>query len=127
MDPSSRLRRPIVLPLTSSNGRDYYLLSLDLSSSRRSAAVGYQTRCPRRVKSLDDVSGRVESRPAGTQERLAEATDFHWTHVGPVERGERNVRLRNILKLTHRLGIDDQESGLLAVLDPWMRPAEPTG
>lgn len=34
-----------------------------------------------------------------TQEAVADAADLHWTFVGQVERGERNLSYKNILKL----------------------------
>ena len=40
-----------------------------------------------------------------TLEELAERCGLHWTYVGQVERGKRNVTLRNILKLAGALGV----------------------
>jgi transcriptional regulator with XRE-family HTH domain len=44
-----------------------------------------------------------------SQEQLADACGLHWTFVGQVERGRRNVSLHNILKLAHGLNIDPCE------------------
>jgi transcriptional regulator with XRE-family HTH domain len=38
------------------------------------------------------------------QQRLAERCGLHWSFVEQVERGRRNVRLHNILKLAAALG-----------------------
>lgn len=41
-----------------------------------------------------------------SQERLADACGLHWTFVGQVERGQRNITLHNILRLAVGLQID---------------------
>lgn len=42
-------------------------------------------------------------------ERLAEESGLHWTYVGSVERGQRNVSLLNIVRLAAALGVDAGE------------------
>lgn len=44
-----------------------------------------------------------------TQESLADAAGLHWTYVGQVERGERNLSYKNLLKLAHGLGVEVAE------------------
>lgn len=40
-----------------------------------------------------------------SQEILAERADLHWTYIGGIERGERNVSLVNIVGIARALGV----------------------
>lgn len=56
-----------------------------------------------------EFGGRVRARCAElgcSQEKLAEQAGLHWTFVGQVERGQRNLTLHNIVKLATALKID---------------------
>jgi transcriptional regulator with XRE-family HTH domain len=44
-----------------------------------------------------------------SQEALADVARLHWTFVGQVERGRRNLTLHNILKLAAALRVDPGE------------------
>ncbi|WP_250285568.1 MULTISPECIES: helix-turn-helix domain-containing protein [unclassified Frankia] len=44
-----------------------------------------------------------------SQEQLADEAGLHWSFVGQVERGRRNISLHNILKLATGLKIDPGE------------------
>lgn len=44
-----------------------------------------------------------------SQERLAQRVGLHWTFIGQVERGQRNLSLQNILRLAAGLEIDPAE------------------
>jgi transcriptional regulator with XRE-family HTH domain len=54
-----------------------------------------------------------------SQEELARRSDLHWTFVGQVERGQRNLSLHNLLRLARGLKIDpaDLVQGLKAPRD----------
>jgi XRE family transcriptional regulator, regulator of sulfur utilization len=38
-----------------------------------------------------------------SQEEMGEACDLHWTYIGQVERGERNLTLESIQKIAYGL------------------------
>ena len=40
-----------------------------------------------------------------SQEKLAERADLHWTYIGGIERGERNVSLLNIVRIAKALQV----------------------
>lgn len=44
-----------------------------------------------------------------SQEALAERAELHWTYLGGVERGERNISLLNIVKIAQALNISAKE------------------
>ena len=43
-----------------------------------------------------------------TQEQLAERANRHWTYIGGIERGERNVTLQVIADIARALGVEIQ-------------------
>jgi transcriptional regulator with XRE-family HTH domain len=44
-----------------------------------------------------------------SQEQLATDSSLHWSYIGQVERGQRNVTLHSILKLAEVLQVDPCE------------------
>jgi transcriptional regulator with XRE-family HTH domain len=51
-----------------------------------------------------------------SQEALAARSGVHWTFLGQVERGRRNLNLHNLLKVARGLGVDPAE--LVQGLEP---------
>jgi transcriptional regulator with XRE-family HTH domain len=67
---------------------------------------------------LAEFGARVRARRLElklSQEGLADRSGLHWTFVGQVERGRRNLSLHNLLKLADALEIDpgDLVTGLV--------------
>jgi transcriptional regulator with XRE-family HTH domain len=56
----------------------------------------------RRLRKLRKAAGM-------TQEELAHAAGLHWTYVGQIERGERNLTYKNVAKLARGLGLEATE------------------
>jgi transcriptional regulator with XRE-family HTH domain len=56
-----------------------------------------------------------------SQEALADRCGVHWTFLGQLERGQRNVSLHNLLKVAAGLGVDPGE--LVQGLRPPKEPA----
>jgi transcriptional regulator with XRE-family HTH domain len=52
---------------------------------------------------------RLRKQAGLTQEALADTAGLHWTYVGQIERGERNLTYKNVLKLARGLGVDPSE------------------
>jgi transcriptional regulator with XRE-family HTH domain len=44
-----------------------------------------------------------------SQERLAESSGMHWTYIGQVERGERNLTLQSIQAIAKALNLKISE------------------
>jgi transcriptional regulator, XRE family len=53
---------------------------------------------------------RARRRELGlSQEALAEGSELHWTFIGQVERGQRDLSLHNILRVARVLDVDPGE------------------
>jgi len=41
-----------------------------------------------------------------SQEALADTCELHWTYIGQVERGQRNISLHNIIRIAEAIQVD---------------------
>ncbi|WP_410576132.1 helix-turn-helix domain-containing protein [Amycolatopsis sp. lyj-108] len=60
-------------------------------------------------ESLAELGKRIKARRAElgiSQERLGLRVGLHWTMIGHVERGKRNVSVLNLLKIAYGLELD---------------------
>jgi transcriptional regulator with XRE-family HTH domain len=48
----------------------------------------------------------LREKQALTQEKLAELAGLHRAYIGQIERGEKNIGLRNLEKIAKALGVD---------------------
>ena len=48
----------------------------------------------------------IRERRGLTQEKLAELADLHRAYIGQIERGEKNIGLRNLEKIANALSVD---------------------
>jgi transcriptional regulator with XRE-family HTH domain len=55
-----------------------------------------------------------------TQEALADAAGLHWTYIGQIERGERNLTAKNVLRLEKGLNIGPGSWFAAAFADGWL-------
>jgi transcriptional regulator with XRE-family HTH domain len=75
------------------------------SSSSRSAASGKNkdlVALGKRIRELRDAAGL-------TQEGLADAGGLHWSYIGQVERGERNLSYQSLVSIARGLDTDLSE------------------
>ena len=62
-----------------------------------------------RSDALEALGARVRERRHAlglSQEALGDVSGLHWTFVGQVERGRRNISLHNLLRLAQALQVD---------------------
>lgn len=63
-----------------------------------------------RMRSIQYIFGKrvrqLRVRKGWTQEQLADRTGRHWTYIGGIERGERNVTLRVVSDIARALDVD---------------------
>ena len=61
------------------------------------------------LNSFGDLVREHRNKQGLSQEELAEHTGLHRTYIGSIERGERNLALINIMKLSKALDVKPSE------------------
>ena len=66
-----------------------------------------------RKPAISDAAGTVGRRVREarlnlglSQEALAEGSELHWSYIGQVERGQKNMTLHNLLRIASALSVD---------------------
>ena len=58
------------------------------------------------LRRIGEMIREVRKKKGFSQEELAEAVGTKHTEIGRLERGERNITVRNLEKIAHALGMD---------------------
>ena len=66
-------------------------------------------RSPRLLRDFGRRVRRLRDERGWSQLRLAEEAGLHWTYIGGIERGERNLSLINISRLAKAFGLSCSE------------------
>ncbi len=82
------------------------------SGYKQSRCIGLDWMATPRSPATQALGERVRARRevlGVSQEVAADRAGVHWTFLGQVERGQRNLRLHNLLKVAAGLSIDPAE------------------
>lgn len=62
-----------------------------------------------KLMTIGDNIRKYRTMKGWSQERFAQECDLHRTYIGAIERGERNITILNLLKITGRLEVRLEE------------------
>ena len=69
---------------------------------------------PKPEQALGDAIRVLRTNSCVSQEQLAFSAGLHRTYIGSVERGERNISLKNLIAISHALGLSSASELLAA-------------